>query len=1181
MNRPTNLAAVVIAALCLIGIRSGHAQDAENAPISIPSLLTEMVNRDSVARFPQFEFRLKQASSYNRASKTPDDPKGWFANGDFNKGEKAQNFLRIEENNGRKEWVLMEDDGPGVIVRTWMPFKSPPKDTLIRFYLDGSSEPSFEGNVCTLLNGSGLIPYPFAHSSLLSAVSFFPIPYAKSCKVTMTEMPYFYQITYRKYAEGTPVKTFSIDDFNAASATVDATGKTLLHPSATETEPAVVLDETLAPKSEAAVDLPAGQAAIRTLSIKLGSYDDPAVTRSTVLKISFDGKQTVWCPVGDFFGSGVGLNPFQGWYRTVEEDGSMSCRWTMPYQESARVSLVNLSDKSVDARLEVKTGDWTWDDRSMYFHSTFRSQYPVPTMPRSDWNYVTTKGRGVYVGDTLTIMNPVVGWWGEGDEKIWVDGEDFPSLFGTGTEDYYAYSWGGESTDFYEHPFHAQVRSNVYNKLNRKNPNNLGERDCRGFSTETRTRALDTMPFGSSLQLDMEVWSISDCDMGYAAGTYWYGFAETTSNRQPSTDEALNVPPLPDMTKEPTAKPIAKRGAKRAPAKSGIRRFADASECETMPIAAKSDGLAAAAQDLSKIKGTWSASSHLFVRSRKIGDFVELQIPAHGGDATKWVLHATKSHDYGIVRFTVNGKAAGEDVDLYAEKPVPSGPIKLGVFAPVDGLYVLRAEVVGKNSTSNGVFFGLDCVVVDAEAQNQSQSKANADLGASMPQSQPNIVMLISDDDDYEHFGFMGSNIAQTPALDELARMGTLFTTAHCPASLCRPSLASILSGRLPHQHGIYANYLQDTRIGVDTVKLDPTGSLPNQLKDAGYATYATAKYWEGDPRKMGFTHGTVDVTFKGFQGFVRNDQDELFEFIDGQHESKPMFIWWAPLLPHKPHNPPAKYAERFAETEIPIPSFYQRDPQKYVAAMRKFYAMGTWFDDGVADLVQKLKSAGEYENTIFLFYVDNGYCFGMPAKNSPTEKGLRTPMFVTWPGHSDVIPAGRRIDRPSRAIDLHATALDYAGLRTSENIESRSLRGQIEVASEDARDGASADASDVIYGTAFAHVPAAYKGDPAIERSAERDVYALYVRTSQWKYILYTQDIGKQNEAYIRMVHELSDTFTRHQGEENLYDLNVDPYEQNDLASDPGQAKRLAEFRKQVLDWWKRTGGGPLKVGM
>ncbi len=172
----------------------------------------------------------------------------------------------------------------------------------------------------------------------------------------------------------------------------------------------------------------------------------------------------------------------------------------------------------------------------MYFHAGWRGQYPVPTRPYSDWNDVTLKGRGVYVGDTLTIMNPVERWWGEGDEKIFVDGETFPSIFGTGTEDYYAYSWGGRSTDFYEHPFHAQPFSHKYNKLNRKRK--IDERNTQGFSTETRTRALDTMPFATSLRLDMEVWSWTDCDMGYGVGMYWYGDADTTSNRMPDPEAA-------------------------------------------------------------------------------------------------------------------------------------------------------------------------------------------------------------------------------------------------------------------------------------------------------------------------------------------------------------------------------------------------------------------------------------------------------------------------------------------------------------------------------------------------------------------------------------------------------------------------------------------------------------------
>jgi hypothetical protein len=687
------------------------AQAAE--PVSVESLLKEMVDRDAVARFPSPDFRLKEHTSYNRASVSPDDENGWFANGDFNKGAKAKNFIRIEENNGRKEWVMMDHQGPGAIVRSWQPFMGAPKDRILRIYLDGSDKPAIEGNPCTLFNGEGLIPYPFAHKSLLSAVNFFPIPYAKSCKVTMSELPYFFIFTFREYAEGTEVKTFTMEDFEAAKALTEKTGEMLINPIAIGAGEPLCFSATLADQEEKALDLPAGTASVRELSVKLGSYENPNVMRQIVLKMEFDGKETVWCPIGDFFGSGIGLNPVQGWYRTVAEDGTMSCRWVMPYQTGGKVTLQNLSGESVDAELTVKTGAWTWDDRSMLFHANWRGQYPVPTRPRSDWNYITTRGRGVYVGDTLTIMNPQPSWWGEGDAKIWVDGEDFPSLFDTGTEDYYGYSWGGVSTDFYEHPFHAQPFSFRYNKLNRKTK--AGERDTRGFSTESRSRSLDTMPFGSSLQLDMEVWSGADCDMGYQVGTLWYGFTDTTSNRKPEPVEVLNVPPLPDMSAE--AAPVPKAKAKGKPASvSAISAggFDGAVECENMDVVSTSGKMDLRPQDLKAYKGTWSQSKHVLFRAAQVGDTVELRIPASVPLAQKLVLYATKSRDFGILKFTVNGQPAGENVDLYAGVPVPSGPIVLGTFTPVDGAYLLRVDVTGKNPQSKGTLFGLDCVTLSA-----------------------------------------------------------------------------------------------------------------------------------------------------------------------------------------------------------------------------------------------------------------------------------------------------------------------------------------------------------------------------------------------------------------------------------------------------------------------------------
>jgi hypothetical protein len=523
----------------------GFAQNKNE--VSIESLLKDMVDRDVVARFPSTNFRLKQESSYNRASTTPQDSVGWFNNHDFNSKDDDHNFIRTEEKNGQKEWVLMDHVGPGAIVRTWMPFLSankPDTDIEIKIYLDGNEEPALQGNMLGLLDGTGLIPFPLAHQSLRSAVSFFPIPYAKSCKITTTQRPFFYQFTYREYDDYTPIKTFTKDDFDKALPLTKEVGELLLAPKNTMKGEDISFSAKLKSKKEKSIKLPEGNAAVRELSIKLDNYKNPDVTRTVILKIEFDGEPTVWCPLGDFFGNGIGLHPFQGWYRTVSEDGTMICRWVMPYQKTGKISIVNIGGTTVNVDLKATVGEWNWDSESMYFNAAWKGQYPVATRPFSDWNYITIKGRGVYVGDALTVMNPVERWWGEGDERIYVDGEDFPSIFGTGTEDYYAYSWGGKSNEFYEHPFHAQPRSHIFNKLNKK-PKDFKGKNTSGYSTETRTRALDVMPFSSSLKLDMEVWSWTDCEMGYGVGMYWYGDKQTTSNRVPDEKEALNVPPLP------------------------------------------------------------------------------------------------------------------------------------------------------------------------------------------------------------------------------------------------------------------------------------------------------------------------------------------------------------------------------------------------------------------------------------------------------------------------------------------------------------------------------------------------------------------------------------------------------------------------------------------------------------
>jgi len=139
--------------------------------VTLETLLDEMVDRDAMARFPAPEYRLRQQSSYDRGSKTPEDPKGWFANRD------RGHFIRTETNAGRKEWVLMEHEGAGAMGRTWMPdpritpmvlsgrSKAPTDLGTLRVYLDGESEPALEGPTYDLFNGTTITSYPFGHKS--------------------------------------------------------------------------------------------------------------------------------------------------------------------------------------------------------------------------------------------------------------------------------------------------------------------------------------------------------------------------------------------------------------------------------------------------------------------------------------------------------------------------------------------------------------------------------------------------------------------------------------------------------------------------------------------------------------------------------------------------------------------------------------------------------------------------------------------------------------------------------------------------------------------------------------------------------------------------------------------------------------------------------------------------------
>lgn len=651
-------------------------------PVTLKSLLTEMTDFSSVARWPDPEFTCLQSSSHDRRTIAPDQP-GWFANDDHSQ------FLREETNEGRRERVMMDAEGPGCLVRFWLTTVENKRGTL-RIYLDDSRTPTLVFPAYDLLSGDLNLYEPIAqpHPGYTATGNggntlALPIPYARHCKVTWEEQgsgPRYYKIEHRKYPSGTRVETFTRQTLDAARMAVREAGKSLLSPPVAPSAPPLVLDTTIPAGKKATLDLPPGPSSIRYLELRLDPSslaEMAAALRSTIIRMKFDGSEAVWCPAGDFFGTGTGLNELRSFYRTVQADGTLICRWVMPYQKSASITLENVGTKPVGCTLRCETGAWKWDSRSMHFHAGWHHEADLRTPPARDWSFVKLMGRGVYVADTLSLYNKVSTWYGEGDEKIRVDGEKVPSHIGTGTEDYYNYSFAPRG--IIQGPFSNQIR--------------VDEPNTQGHNVLTRSRNLDAIPFRKSLDFDIELISWKPTRMIYSAATCWYAFPGGSSNLTADVAGATaSIPSLEDASKPPAAIP-------------GVM------DAELLEITARSEGLVTETQNMQAYGADlWSRGEQLLGRASD-GGFVELEIPVPDNKPRRLLMAATKAPDFGTLSFTVNGKPAPA-FDAYAPDVTHSDEFSLGSFTPENGKLTLRIKVSGTNRATTGprYFFGIDYV---------------------------------------------------------------------------------------------------------------------------------------------------------------------------------------------------------------------------------------------------------------------------------------------------------------------------------------------------------------------------------------------------------------------------------------------------------------------------------------
>lgn len=640
--------------------------------ITMSGLLDDMTNLTAMAEFPNPPYVAKQFSSYDRASTTPADPKTWFANND------CGNYLRIEERNGRKEHVMADMQGPGAITRIW----SPNPGGTLRIYLDGNEKPALEYAMADLLSGKHpLLPAPIAVGLSQGWNLYFPIPYAKHCKVTCDKGGQYYHVGYRTYPKGTKVKTFTVEQLEAAQSVIKDLVANLVAPDAPppseqRKRPKPKFGFMLEPgKTSKAITL-GGPAAIYCLSAKVGVPKEKVeeALRSIVIQISFDGHKTVEAPLGDFFGAAPGINAFYSLPLRVDSDGWMTSFWHMPFQNEAIVLLTNYGQFPVSISLDVLKSASNWTDSSMYFHARWKIEHDVRTRPMQDWNYLTAKGKGVFGGVAFFIDNPVKDWWGEGDEKIYIDGESFPSHFGTGTEDYYGYGWC--CPQLFTHAYHNEARCD--------GPGNYGR------TSVNRFHILDRIPFTTSFKFDMELWHWKDCEVNMAVMAYYYGLPGAEDTFPPIKPEQLVLRPMPEYAGS---------------------RVPGAIEGEKMRIV-KATGTPGT-QDWDDDSG----GAHLWWHGgQKPGDELLLEFDVPKAGKYRVVGRFLKAIDYGIIQLAVNGQKAGEPIDFFHDAVIHTGQIPLGTFELKKGPNRLSAVVVGANPKAQKQYmFGLDYILLKPE----------------------------------------------------------------------------------------------------------------------------------------------------------------------------------------------------------------------------------------------------------------------------------------------------------------------------------------------------------------------------------------------------------------------------------------------------------------------------------
>jgi hypothetical protein len=396
-----------------------------------------------------------------------------------------------------------------------------------------------------------------------------------------------------------------------------------------------------------------------------------------VLRVWYDGREqpAVEVPVGDFFANAFGLRREVISVPVVVEDAdSYNSFWRMPFRESARIEVENQSELPVS--LLYYNVDWIELDElapdTPYFHARYRQEYPV--QGGRDYLILETEGRGHYVGTVLSVRTRSPSWFGEGDEKIYLDGEETPSIWGTGTEDYFLSAWGLKtvSTPYFGTPVFDQWGI-------------VG-----GHTSAYRWHVQDPVVFRTGIRATIEHFgwispdenpdyrstSWNEREDDYSSVAFWYQTGEPTpgdplpharQRRLPSLDQVFHAVGVVDDGRHG----------------QGDARVQQLLGYEAGQVLYQPDG----AED------AW----------------VELPFHVDTKRPARLLLKMTRSYDFGRYRASLDGVPLGGVLDFHREE-TDSWEYHLLDFWPDPGEHVLRLECVGKNPASTGHWLGIESV---------------------------------------------------------------------------------------------------------------------------------------------------------------------------------------------------------------------------------------------------------------------------------------------------------------------------------------------------------------------------------------------------------------------------------------------------------------------------------------